>query len=94
MASENGKYKGFQREQGIGKPDKCSARQGEAMQIRPRLLKIDDAARYLGIAPKTIRNRLGPRASNPFPVKPKRIGKRVLFDVRALDAFVDGLDAH
>jgi hypothetical protein len=64
------------------------------VQIRPRLLNINETAKYLGIAPKTLRNRLGPSAPNPFPVKPKRIGKRVLFDVKALDAFVDGLDAH
>jgi hypothetical protein len=59
-----------------------------------RLLNVDETARYLGIAPKTLRNRLGPRAEHPFPVKPKRIGKRVLFDVKALDAFVDSLDTQ
>jgi signal recognition particle subunit SEC65 len=64
------------------------------MQMNPRLLNIEDTARYLGIAPKTLRNRLGPRAKHPFPVKPKRVGKRVLFDIKALDAFVDSLDAH
>ncbi len=60
-------------------------------QYRSRLLGIVEAANYLGIAPKTLRNRLGPRAVNPFPVKPKRIGKRVLFDIKALDAFVESL---
>ena len=59
-----------------------------------RLLSIEETAEYLGISPKTIRNRLGPRAPNPFPVKPKRIGKRVLFDVRNLDFYVDSLEAH
>lgn len=56
-----------------------------------RLLSIPLAAEYLGIAEKTIRNRLGPRAENPFPVRPKRFGKRVLFDIRDLDAFVDSM---
>ena len=65
-----------------------------ATPFRPRLLNVEDAARYLGISPKTLRNRLGPRAVHPFPIKPKRIGKRVLFDVKALDAFVDSLDTH
>jgi hypothetical protein len=64
------------------------------MQVKPRLLNVNDTAKYLGIAPKTLRNRLGPKAQNPFPVKPKRIGRRVLFDLKELDAFVDGLDAH
>ena len=59
-----------------------------------RLLNVDETAKYLGIAPKTLRNRLGPRAMNPFPVNPKRIGKRVLFDVKALDAFVDSLETQ
>jgi hypothetical protein len=57
----------------------------------PRLMGVADAARYLGLSPKTIRNRLGPKAQDPFPVRPKRIGKRVLFDRADLDAFADGL---
>ena len=64
------------------------------IHVRPRLLNVDETARYLGIAPKTLRNRLGPRATNPFPVKPKHIGKKVLFDVKALDAFVDSLETQ
>jgi hypothetical protein len=61
--------------------------------IKPRLLSIEETANYLSIAPKTIRNRLGPKAPDPFPVKPKRIGKRVLFDRRDLDRYIDEL-AH
>jgi predicted DNA-binding transcriptional regulator AlpA len=61
------------------------------MQVRPRLLNVDETAKYLGIAPKTLRNRLGPRAEYPFPVKPKRIGKKVLFDLKALDEFIDSM---
>jgi hypothetical protein len=59
--------------------------------VRPRLVGIEDAARYLGIAPKTIRNRIGPKAKNPLPVKPKRIGGKVLFDLRELDEYADSL---
>lgn len=59
-----------------------------------RLLNVNDTAKYLGIAPKTIRNGLGPKAPNPFPVKPKRIGRRVLFDVKDLEAFADSLEAR
>jgi len=61
--------------------------------IRPRMLSVDDAARYIGIAAKTIRNRIGRKALIPFPVKPKRIGGRVLFDLRDLDSYLDGLHA-
>lgn len=63
------------------------------MEMKSRLLSIEKAAEYLSISPKTIRNRLGPRAPDPFPVKPKRIGKRVLFDIRDLDRFIDALQA-
>jgi hypothetical protein len=59
--------------------------------VKPRLLSVEQAAGYLSISPKTIRNRLGPKAPHPFPVKPKRIGRRVLFDVRDLDSYVDSL---
>jgi predicted DNA-binding transcriptional regulator AlpA len=60
-------------------------------KLKRRLLPVNEAAEYLGLAPKTLRNRLGPKAPDPFPVKPKKIGKKVLFDIRDLDAFVDSL---
>lgn len=66
----------------------------ELQRIHKRLYSIEDAAVYLGISAKTIRNRLGPRAPNPFPVKPKRIGKRVLFDLRDLESLVDSLETN
>lgn len=56
-----------------------------------RLLSINDTAKFLGISAKTIRNRLGPKAVISFPVKPKRYGKRVLFDIKDLEAYVDSL---
>lgn len=61
------------------------------IEILPRMLSIDQTARYLGLASKTIRNRIGPKAKVPFPIKPKRIGGRVLFDLRELDRYLDGL---
>jgi hypothetical protein len=57
----------------------------------PRLLSIELAAEYLSISPKTIRNGLGPRAPQPFPVKAKRFGKRVLFDIKDLERYAEGL---
>jgi hypothetical protein len=56
-----------------------------------RMLTVRESAGYLGIAEKTLRNRLGLRTSNPFPVKPKHIGGKVLFDVKDLDAYLDKL---
>lgn len=63
----------------------------EDRDVRARLLNVDQAAAYLGLAPKTLRNGLGPRAPHPFPVKPKRIGKKVLFDILDLDRFIDSI---
>ena len=56
-----------------------------------RLLSIEEAATYLGLSPRTLYNSVAPKSKNPFPVKPKRYGKRVLFDVRDLDLFIDSL---
>jgi len=59
--------------------------------VEKRLLDIDQTANYLSISPKTIRNGLGPRAKKPFPVKPKRFGRKVLFDIEDLKQFVKEL---
>jgi predicted DNA-binding transcriptional regulator AlpA len=62
------------------------------LRIPPkRLLNVAETARYLGVAEKTVRNGLGPRAAKPFPIKPVRVGGRVLFKRESLDAFIDGL---
>lgn len=60
-------------------------------EIRPRMLSVEQTAKYLGLAPKTIRNRIGRKAAILFPVKPKRIGGRVLFDIKDLDSYLDRL---
>jgi predicted DNA-binding transcriptional regulator AlpA len=60
-------------------------------EIKPRMLSIEETASYVGIAAKTIRNRIGKKAEKPFPVKPKRIGGRVLFDIKDLDKYLDAL---
>lgn len=60
-------------------------------EIKPRMLSVNETAQYIGLAAKTIRNRIGPKATKPFPVKPKHIGSRVLFDIKDLDAYLDRL---
>ena len=56
-----------------------------------RLLSVEETASYLGLSPRTIYNGIAPKSKNPFPVKPKRIGKLVRFDIRDLDKFVESL---
>jgi predicted DNA-binding transcriptional regulator AlpA len=56
-----------------------------------RLLSIEEASIYLGLSPRTLYNRVAPGSKNPFPVRPKRLGKSVRFDVRDLDRFVESL---
>ena len=54
----------------------------------PRLLTIDMAAEYIGLAPKTLRNRLGRKAKEPFPVKPRRQGRgKIVFLRDDLDKY-------
>lgn len=61
----------------------------ESVEIQPRLLDIRQTAKYLSIAPQSIYNGRTKDAKNPFPVKAKRFGRRLLWDVRDLDAFIE-----
>ncbi len=56
-----------------------------------RLLSVNETARYLGISVKSIYNGIYRNAETPFPIKPKRRGRRVLFDIRDLESYVDSL---
>ena len=60
-------------------------------EVKPRALSVKDAAEYMGLAPKTLRNRLGPRAKDPFPVRPRYYGGKPLFLVDELDDFLESL---
>lgn len=59
--------------------------------IGKRLLSVEETAQYLGISVRTIYNAIAPKSKKPFPIKPKRIGKLVKFDLRDLEKFIDGL---
>jgi excisionase family DNA binding protein len=56
-----------------------------------RLLSVEETAQYLSLSPRTIYNAIAPKSKRPFPVKPKRIGKLVRFDIRDLDRYVNSL---
>ena len=53
--------------------------------IEKRLLSVEETAEYLGIAPQTLYNHISWKSKNPFPIKPKRVGRRVKFDREELD---------
>lgn len=59
--------------------------------LKKRLLSVEETADYLGVSPRTIYNGVAPKAKKPFPVKPKRFGKLVKFDLKDLDAYIDTL---
>ena len=63
----------------------------ENKQIMKRLLSVEETALYLGISCRTIYNRVSRKAKKPFPVKAKRIGKLVKFDLQDLDKYIDTL---
>ncbi len=63
----------------------------EPQKINRRLLSVEETAEYLGLKARTIYNRTGPKAKKAFPVKPKRIGKLIKFDILDLEKFVEQL---
>ena len=65
--------------------------QGLRQEIRSagkRLLPVAEAAIYLGLSPRTIRNDLSRKV---FPVKPVKYRGKILFRKDDLDAFIDGM---
>ena len=57
-------------------------------EIERRLLTVEETALYLKISPRTIYNSIAPGSKRPFPVKAKRIGRAVRFDLRELETFL------
>jgi len=62
------------------------------MSTEKRLLSVEEAACYLGLSPRTLYNGVAPKSKKPFPIKPKRIGGAVRFDIRDLERFIDTVD--
>ena len=56
-----------------------------------RLLTVEETAAYLRISPRSIYNCTGPRARKTFPVKPKRVGKLIRFDIEDLERYIASL---
>lgn len=60
-------------------------------QETKRLYTVDEAAAYLGLSPRTLYNGIAPKAQKPFPIKPRRYGRKPLFEKAELDRFAESL---
>ena len=56
-----------------------------------RLLNVEETATYLGLSPRTIYNAVARKSKRPFPVKPKRIGRLIRFDIRDLERYIESI---
>jgi excisionase family DNA binding protein len=54
-----------------------------------RWLTVEELSGYLGLSSRTIYNAIAPKSKAPFPIKPKRFGRHVLFDLREVDAHLE-----
>lgn len=54
-----------------------------------RMLDIKDLSERIGLKPQTIRNKLN---CGTLPIKTKRIGRKLLWDIQDVDRFLDGLE--
>lgn len=60
-------------------------------ELGKRLLTIEETAEYLGIAARTIYNQIAPKAKRKFPIKAKRVGRLVRFDIRDVERYIEAL---
>lgn len=59
---------------------------GEHME--KRMLNLRELANYIGLAPQTIKNM---RSRGDFPIPSKHICRKLLWDKKAVDAYLDKL---
>ena len=53
-----------------------------------RMLTIRELSERIGLKPQTIRNQLN---CGTFPIKTKRLGRKLLWDIKDVDKFLDSL---
>jgi len=56
-----------------------------------RYLTADDLAEMLQISVRTIYTQVAPKSKRKFPLKPKRFGKLLRWDVRDVNAYLENL---
>ena len=56
--------------------------------MEKRMLNLEELAEYINQSPQTIRNM---RSAGTFPIPPKQITRKLLWDKKTVDAFLDKL---
>ncbi len=52
-------------------------------------LSVAEAAEYIGCSQQMIYNGVAKNARHPFPIKPRRFGRRVLLSRPEIDAYLE-----
>ena len=60
----------------------------EGVKKMKRMLDINEIAIRIGLKRQTIRNKLN---CGTFPIKTKKIGRKLLWDIKDVDGFLDNL---
>ena len=66
-----------------------TAQEVKSMKPTKRLLSVKETAQYLGVSTQTLYNGIARGSKNPFPVKPKRVGRHVRFNLEALNKYIE-----
>ena len=56
-----------------------------------RWYSAKEAADYVGISIRSLYNMTGPKAKRKFPVRPRRVGRLLKFDIRELESYLESL---
>ena len=56
--------------------------------MEKRMFCVKDLAHYIGLAPQTIKNQF---YAGRFPIPPTRLGRKLLWDKKLVDKFLDNL---
>lgn len=54
-----------------------------------KLISAQEAADALGIALRTLYNRTQRKAERPFPIRPIRVGRKLLFKTEDIQKFIE-----
>ncbi len=58
--------------------------------LEKRMLGVQELSKYLGLRPQTIYNKV---SAGDFPIRHKRLGRLLRWDIRDIDSYLDGLPA-